>query len=194
MLAPNSSSSYNGRPSFVNPKYLKKAQSEKPCLYKIPYDKDDLANIFDPNHEETLTLEEESRSKLHKEMIKTSLSKSRQAFNVVKHNITHFKTIIDLDWEKRMDNKWQQPITQEITVLVKNLLIPLAIKTNENANDFERALKQKMFEDLEYVQLLEKEVDELEFDKAEFLLLQECVSKDIMCSIFHALANIDEHT
>nr|GEW04260.1 nucleotide-binding, alpha-beta plait [Tanacetum cinerariifolium] len=26
--------------SFVNPKYLKKAQSEKPCLYKVPYDKD----------------------------------------------------------------------------------------------------------------------------------------------------------
>ncbi|GJR29452.1 hypothetical protein Tco_1105684 [Tanacetum coccineum] len=36
----------------------------------IPYDKDDLANIFAPNQEETLTLEQESRSKLHKETIK----------------------------------------------------------------------------------------------------------------------------
>ncbi|GJW93311.1 retrovirus-related pol polyprotein from transposon TNT 1-94 [Tanacetum coccineum] len=34
---------------------------------QIPYDKDDLANIFAPNREETLTLEQESRSKLHKE-------------------------------------------------------------------------------------------------------------------------------
>ncbi|GJR97326.1 hypothetical protein Tco_0269500 [Tanacetum coccineum] len=70
MSAPRPSSSYNGRPSFANPKYLKKAQSEKPCLYEIPYDKDDLANIFSPDKEETLTLEQESRLKLHKEIIK----------------------------------------------------------------------------------------------------------------------------
>ncbi|GJV58318.1 retrovirus-related pol polyprotein from transposon TNT 1-94 [Tanacetum coccineum] len=48
-----------------------------------------------------------------------------------------------------MDDRWQQPITQEITVLVKNLLIPLAIKTKAIANEFERALKQEIFEDLE---------------------------------------------
>ncbi|GKD17939.1 hypothetical protein Tco_1207097, partial [Tanacetum coccineum] len=98
-----------------------------------------------------------------------------------------------------MDNRWQQPITYEITVLVKNLFIPLAIKTKANANKFESALKQEMFEDLEYVQSLKKEVDELESEKAKFLneydlLLQECVSKDIMCSILHSLADIDEQT
>ncbi|GKE80866.1 hypothetical protein Tco_1550866 [Tanacetum coccineum] len=70
MLALNPSLSYNGRPSFANPKYLKKAQYEKPCLYKIPYDKDDLANIFALNCDETLILVEESRSKLDKELIK----------------------------------------------------------------------------------------------------------------------------
>ncbi|GJX95891.1 hypothetical protein Tco_0351689 [Tanacetum coccineum] len=70
MLAPNSSSSYNGRPGFKNPKYLKKAQSEKLYLYKVSYDKDDLANIFAPNYEETLILVQESRSKLDKEKIK----------------------------------------------------------------------------------------------------------------------------
>ncbi|GJT48727.1 hypothetical protein Tco_0974884 [Tanacetum coccineum] len=37
---------------------------------KIPYDKDDLANIFFPDREETLTLEQESRSKLHKDIVK----------------------------------------------------------------------------------------------------------------------------
>ncbi|GJY44900.1 hypothetical protein Tco_0433113 [Tanacetum coccineum] len=35
MLAPKCST-YNGRPTFANPRYLKKAQSEKPCLYEIP--------------------------------------------------------------------------------------------------------------------------------------------------------------
>ncbi|GKA34074.1 retrovirus-related pol polyprotein from transposon TNT 1-94 [Tanacetum coccineum] len=58
MLAPKSST-YNGRPTFANPMYLKKTQSEKPCLYEIPYDKDDLTNTFAPDREETLTLEQE---------------------------------------------------------------------------------------------------------------------------------------
>ncbi|GKB47785.1 retrovirus-related pol polyprotein from transposon TNT 1-94 [Tanacetum coccineum] len=38
---------------------LKKAQSEKPCLYEIPYDKSDPANRLIPDREETLTLEKE---------------------------------------------------------------------------------------------------------------------------------------
>ncbi|GJY98981.1 hypothetical protein Tco_0516411 [Tanacetum coccineum] len=69
MLAPKGST-YNGRPTFANPMYLKKAQSEKPCLYEIPYDTSDLANIFAPDREETLTLEQESRSKLNKDLVK----------------------------------------------------------------------------------------------------------------------------
>ncbi|GJX38028.1 retrovirus-related pol polyprotein from transposon TNT 1-94 [Tanacetum coccineum] len=93
-----------------------------------------------------------------------------------------------------MHNRWQQPITREITIL-----IPLAIKTKANTNEYERALKQEMFEDLEYVQSLEKEVDDPESKKIEFLneydiLLQECASKYIMCSILYSLANIDEQT
>ncbi|GJV61220.1 retrovirus-related pol polyprotein from transposon TNT 1-94 [Tanacetum coccineum] len=58
MLAPKCST-YNGRPTFANPRYLKKAQSEKPCLYEIPYDTSDLANRFGPNREETMTLANE---------------------------------------------------------------------------------------------------------------------------------------
>ncbi|GKC91403.1 hypothetical protein Tco_1152052 [Tanacetum coccineum] len=69
MLAPKGST-YNGRPTFANPMYLKKAQSEKPCLYEIPYDTSDLANRFSPDREETLTLEQESRSKLNNDLVK----------------------------------------------------------------------------------------------------------------------------
>ncbi|GKA56238.1 hypothetical protein Tco_0755310 [Tanacetum coccineum] len=87
----------------------------------------------------------------------------------------------------------------KITVLVKNLLIPLAIKSRDDAFAFEIALKKETFEVLEYVQSLEKELDELQLDKNEFsneydLLLQDCVSKDVMCSILHSLDNIDEQT
>ncbi|GKC54529.1 retrovirus-related pol polyprotein from transposon TNT 1-94, partial [Tanacetum coccineum] len=55
MLAPKGPT-FNGRPTFANPMYLKKAQSEKPCLYEIPYDQSDPANRLVPDREETLTL------------------------------------------------------------------------------------------------------------------------------------------
>ncbi|GJX54137.1 hypothetical protein Tco_0282506 [Tanacetum coccineum] len=69
MLAPKGST-FNGRLTFANPMYLKKSQSEKPFLYKIPYDTFDLANRFVPDREETLTLEKESISKLNNDLVK----------------------------------------------------------------------------------------------------------------------------
>ncbi|GJR75958.1 hypothetical protein Tco_0088323 [Tanacetum coccineum] len=69
MLAPKCAT-YHGRSTFANPKYLKKAQSDKPCLYEIPYDTSDPANRFCPDGEETVTLEKESRSKLDKDKVK----------------------------------------------------------------------------------------------------------------------------
>ncbi|GJR13341.1 hypothetical protein Tco_0795993 [Tanacetum coccineum] len=208
MLAPNPNSYYNGRASFVNPKYIKKAQSEKPCLYTVPYNKDDLENIFAPNSEETLILEKESRSKLDKEFVKhydytyknslyehftpqtgksldhiflptkSSISKSKQAFHIVKHNITNFQTIVDMDWQSHLEHLLEKAITHEIIMLVKDLSMPLAEKTRENASEFDKVLKEEMFEDLQYVQSLEKELDALQYDKDEFsneydLLLQE---------------------
>nr|GEU65436.1 hypothetical protein [Tanacetum cinerariifolium] len=58
---------FNGRPTFANLMYLKKAQSEKPCLYEILHDQSDLTNRLVPDREETLTLAEKSRSKLNKD-------------------------------------------------------------------------------------------------------------------------------
>nr|GEV66865.1 integrase, catalytic region, zinc finger, CCHC-type, peptidase aspartic, catalytic [Tanacetum cinerariifolium] len=50
--------------------YLKKAQSEKPCLYEIPNNHSDPTNRLVPDREETLTLAEESRSKLNKDFVR----------------------------------------------------------------------------------------------------------------------------
>ncbi|GKA41584.1 retrovirus-related pol polyprotein from transposon TNT 1-94 [Tanacetum coccineum] len=61
---------YNGRSTFANLKYLKKAQSENPCLYEIPYDTSDPTNRFASDREETVTLANESRSKLNKVKVK----------------------------------------------------------------------------------------------------------------------------
>ncbi|GKA61359.1 hypothetical protein Tco_0760766 [Tanacetum coccineum] len=99
-----------------------------------------------------------------------------------------------------MDNRWQQLITQEITMLLKILLIPLAKKTKENAYAFESALKKEIFEDVEYVQSLEKELDELQSDKKEFsneydLLLQECLTNNNnMCAALNSIVDIDEYS
>ncbi|GJX05439.1 hypothetical protein Tco_0191355 [Tanacetum coccineum] len=160
MLAPKFPT-FNGRPTFANPKYLKKAQYEKPCLYEIPHDQSDPANRLIPDREEILTLEEESRSKLNKDLVipydytklnslyeifkpptqeyqiqlahaneirkkmwrtsfvKTkpnifkniafllvskSISKSRQAYNVMTNNINHLREIVDQAWVKHSDN------------------------------------------------------------------------------------------
>ncbi|GKB25811.1 hypothetical protein Tco_0865212 [Tanacetum coccineum] len=187
MLAPKGST-YNGRPTFANPMYLKKAQSEKPCLYEIPYDTYDLANRFTPDREETLTLEQERKS----------ISKSRQAYNVMTNNINHFKLIVDQAWKKHVADKFHAPTSKDMTVLVETCLMPLAIKTQNDSFQFVHEIKQEIFADLQYVQSLEKHIDELESDKANFsniydLLLQYCVSKDVMCSYFHSLSDFDAY-
>ncbi|GKB52630.1 hypothetical protein Tco_0903383 [Tanacetum coccineum] len=69
MLAPKGPT-FNGRPTFANPMYLKKAQSKKSCFYEISYDQSDPTNRFVPGGEETLTLEKESRSKLNKDLVR----------------------------------------------------------------------------------------------------------------------------
>nr|GEX35961.1 hypothetical protein [Tanacetum cinerariifolium] len=64
---------------------------------------------------------------------------------------------------------------------------------------YEGLVKQKtkeMHADLTYVESLEKEIYELESDKANFsnmydMILQECVSKDVMCSYFLSLSDLD---
>nr|GEV62290.1 retrovirus-related Pol polyprotein from transposon TNT 1-94 [Tanacetum cinerariifolium] len=69
MLAPKFLKN-NGKPTFANPRYLKQAQSEIPCLYVIPHDQSDHANRLIPDREETLSLERDSRSKLNKDLVR----------------------------------------------------------------------------------------------------------------------------
>nr|GEY96351.1 hypothetical protein [Tanacetum cinerariifolium] len=47
-----------------------KIKSEKPCLYEIPNDQSDPINRLVPDTKETLTLAEESRSKLNKDFVR----------------------------------------------------------------------------------------------------------------------------
>ncbi|GJS97304.1 hypothetical protein Tco_0804272 [Tanacetum coccineum] len=255
MLAPKCST-YNGRPTFANPRYLKKAQSEKPCLYEIPYDTSDPANRFAPDREETMTLDNESRSKLDKDTVKPydytrqnslyeifkapsleylyqlerakevrktmwrkpfvrtkpniaknvaflpvskSISKSRQVFNEMTFNINQFREIVDQTWFKHTSDYFRVPTAHDMELLIKTFLMPLSIKSQNDSFRFEHELKTEMHEDFEYVKSLEKEIDELESEKADFsnmydLLLEECVSKDVTCSYLHSMSDLNAYT
>ncbi|GJV53681.1 hypothetical protein Tco_1449422 [Tanacetum coccineum] len=77
--------------------------------------------------------------------------------------------------------------------------MPLSDKTILDSHCFVHELKKEMNDDLEYVNSLEKELDELESEKADFsniydLLLEECVSKDVTCSYLHSLSDLNANT
>ncbi|GJR59731.1 retrovirus-related pol polyprotein from transposon TNT 1-94 [Tanacetum coccineum] len=257
MLAPKCPT-FNGRPTFANPMYLKKAQNEKPCLYEIPHDQSDPANRLIPDRDDILTLEEESRLKLNKDLVKPfdytklnsiyeifkpstqeylvqlahaneirnkmwrksvvktkpnifknidflpvskSISISRQAYNVMTNNINHLREIVDQVWVKHSNNHLHlcAPTAHDMEILIKTCLMPLGLKTQNDSFAFVHELKHEILVDFKYVESFENEIDELESNKAEFsniydMLLQECVSNDVMCSYLLSLSDLDAHT
>nr|GEV14863.1 hypothetical protein [Tanacetum cinerariifolium] len=163
MMAPKVPT-YNGRPTFANPRYLKQDQSEIPCLYAFPYDQSTHANRLIPDGEETPALKREK--------------------------------IVDNAWVKHTKDQFHAPTTKDIEILIQTCLMPLSLKTQNDSFIFVHELKQEMHADLKYVESLEKEIDELESDKAEFsnmydMILQECVSNEVMCSYFLSLSDLD---
>ncbi|GKB28675.1 integrase, catalytic region, zinc finger, CCHC-type containing protein [Tanacetum coccineum] len=109
------------------------------------------------------------------------------------------KELVDQAWVKHSIDHFRAPTAHDMEILIKTCLMPLALKTQNDSFVFVHELKQEMHADLTYVESLEKEVDELESDKAEFsnmydMLLQKCVSNDVMCSYLHSLSDFDAHT
>ncbi|GJT19975.1 hypothetical protein Tco_0878681 [Tanacetum coccineum] len=110
--------------------------------------------------------------------VSKSIGKSRQVFNDVTFNINQFREIVDQAWFKHTSDYFRVPTAKDMEVLIKTLLMPLSIKTQNDSFRFEHELKTEMHEDYEYIKSLEKEVDELESEKADFsniydLLLEE---------------------
>nr|GFB89161.1 hypothetical protein [Tanacetum cinerariifolium] len=128
--------------------------------------------------------------------VSKSISKSRQAYNVMTNNINHFKQICDDAWTKHSKDLLRAPTSLDMELLIQTCLIPLAIKTQGASLKFVHELKQEMHSDLKYVESLEKEIDEPQSEKAEFsdmyaMILHECVSKDVMCSYLQSLSDLD---
>nr|GEW38937.1 hypothetical protein [Tanacetum cinerariifolium] len=112
------------------------------------------------------------------------------------NNINHFKENFDNAWIKHSKDQFRAPNAQDMEILIQTCLIPLAMKTQYDSFIFVHKLKQEMHADLKYVESLEKEIDEHESDKGEFsnmydMILQECVSNDVMCSYLLSLSDLD---
>nr|GEY03930.1 hypothetical protein [Tanacetum cinerariifolium] len=125
-----------------------------------------------------------------------SINKSRQAYNVMTNNINYFKQICDDAWTKHSKDLFRAPTALDMEILIQTCLMPLTIKTQGDSLKFVHKLKQEMHANLKYVESLEKEIDELEPEKAKFLdmydvILQECVSKDVMCFYLQSLSDLD---
>ncbi|GJS52892.1 retrovirus-related pol polyprotein from transposon TNT 1-94 [Tanacetum coccineum] len=209
MLAPKCST-FNGRPTFANPMYHKKAQY-------------DPATRLILDSEEILTLADESRSKLNKDLVKPfdytklnslyeifkpptqhyeiqfaqaneirkkmwrksfvktkpnvfknidflpvskSVSKSRQAYNVMTNNINHLSELVNQAWVKHSNDHLylRHPTAQDMEILVKKCLMPLALKTQNDSLAFIHELKKEMHAYLK----IEKQLQLFE------IALQEC--------------------
>ncbi|GJS73227.1 hypothetical protein Tco_0706068 [Tanacetum coccineum] len=117
------------------------------------------------------------------------------------NEIVYKRKIFDQAWVKHSNDRLhlRNLTAQDMEILVKTYLMPLALKTQNDSFPFVHELKQEMHADLKYVESLEDEINELESDKAAFsnmydMLLQECVSNDIMCSYLQSSSDLDEIT
>ncbi|GJW34827.1 retrotransposon protein, putative, ty1-copia subclass [Tanacetum coccineum] len=109
------------------------------------------------------------------------------------------RELVDQAWENHSHDHFRAPTAHDMEILIKTCLMPLSIKTQNDIFTFVHELKQEMHADLKYVESLENEIDKLKSDKAEFsnmyhILLQECVSNDVMCSSLHSLSDLDAYT
>ncbi|GJZ60811.1 hypothetical protein Tco_0616627 [Tanacetum coccineum] len=115
------------------------------------------------------------------------------------HSIRDFFKLRNKTEDTTPSSAFPNPTAKTMEVLIKTLLMPLSNKTILDSHCFIHELKREMNDDLEYVNSLEKELDELESEKADFsniydLLLEECVSKDVTCSYLHSMSHLNANT
>nr|GEW91401.1 putative reverse transcriptase domain-containing protein [Tanacetum cinerariifolium] len=127
------------------------------------------------------------------ELIKQSLLTKSHYEGLVKQKT---KEIVDNAWVKHTKDQFRAPTAKDMDILIKTCLMPLALKTPNDSFIFINELKQEMHVDLKFVESLENEIDKLESDKAKFsnmydMILQECVSNEVMCTYLLSLSNLE---
>ncbi|GJZ01575.1 hypothetical protein Tco_0519536 [Tanacetum coccineum] len=82
-----------------------------------------------------------------------------------------------VDYDK-LKYHFRAPTAQDMEILIKTCLMPLALKTQNDSFAFVHELKKEMHVDLKYVESLENEIDELESDKQNFQTCMICSYKN----------------
>ncbi|GJT62623.1 hypothetical protein Tco_1006156 [Tanacetum coccineum] len=80
----------------------------------------------------------------------------------------------------------------DMELLIKTLLMPLSIKSQNDSFRFEHELKTEMHEDFEYVKSLENEVDELESEKADFSNMYDLLIEEKSQSVVAEITDIQK--
>nr|GEV44076.1 retrovirus-related Pol polyprotein from transposon TNT 1-94 [Tanacetum cinerariifolium] len=111
-----------------------------------------------PDGEVTLALEKESRSKLNKDSVRPyDYTKLNSLYEIFKPPTQEYETQLAHANEIRR-KMWRKSFLKSKSNIYKN----------SDSLKFVHELKQEMHADLKYVESLEKEIDELESEKAEF--------------------------
>nr|GEY29740.1 integrase, catalytic region, zinc finger, CCHC-type, peptidase aspartic, catalytic [Tanacetum cinerariifolium] len=194
MMAPKVPT-YNGRPTFANPRYLKQAQSEIPCLYAFPYDQFTHANRLIPDGEETLALERESRSKLNKDLVTCLMPLA------IKTQNDSFLFVHELKQEMHADLKYVESLEKEIDELESNKV--------EFSNMYDMILQECVFKDVMCSYLLSlSDLDALNELQCLYLhKVKECdclaqklssqtesVSKEVHSELLKCFAKVEKHS
>nr|GEX02826.1 copia protein [Tanacetum cinerariifolium] len=106
--------------------------------------------------------------------------------------------LVDQARVKHSKDHFRAPTAHDMEILINTCLMPLVLKTQNDSFAFGHELKQEMHADLKYVESLEKEINELESDKAEFsnmydILLQEC-STSVNNSSYPTVNSVQQDT
>ncbi|GKC57038.1 hypothetical protein Tco_1084636 [Tanacetum coccineum] len=107
------------------------------------------------------------------------------------------RELVDQAWVKHSKDHFRAPTAHDMEILIKTCLMPLTLNTQNDRFVFVHELKQEIHVDLKCIESLKKEIDALKSNKAKFsnmydMLLQECVSNDVICSYLHSLSDLDE--
>nr|GEX36273.1 hypothetical protein [Tanacetum cinerariifolium] len=136
----------------------------------------------------------------HDELMKQSLLTKSHYKGLVKQKT---KVIMDLklkeehDIEKILSMEKQLKFLNEVVYIRSQSIQTIhMMEPKSDSLKFIHELKQKMHADLKYVKTLEKEIDELESEKAEFsdmydVILQEGEYNDVKCSYLQSLSDLD---
>ncbi|GJY07419.1 uncharacterized mitochondrial protein-like protein [Tanacetum coccineum] len=144
----------------------------------------DMKVMFEPDNNDAVWKNHNNQGLIEWKLYDSCGVQSLMLGEVSIHMLVEKKYLLPQDTLTRM-LRWKLHVNYNVTEMAYELFrgeldlsMPLAEKTRENASEFDKVLKEEMFEDLQYVQSLEKELDALQYDKDEFsneydLLLQE---------------------